>query len=191
MKRIETFKWILTVTIIPLLLFLAVGGTDHAVAVSNVDSPTTETGKNMDREIANADPEKLSEKEIKNKTNQFMDLLIQDIDNDNRVKRVDSKKALIQSFKHVADQETAKAFVDRYYEERDDGLYVIPSEKPAWIDEDQDIDVIQLEDNRVKALQHNQSDLYREYTIAIEFTYDNEWVISNVRYSEGQAPRPA
>src|SRR5699024_2198800 len=122
--------------------------------------------------------------------NQFMEILVQDIDSDNKVKRVDSKKALIQSFKHVADQETAKSFVDMYYEERDDGLYVIPTEKPAWIDEDQDIDVIQLEDNRVKALQHNQSDLYRDYTIAIEFTYDNEWVISNVCYPEGQAPCP-
>lgn len=183
MKRNRLCKSIFSVAIIiPLLSFIGSGETGEVVAKKDADATQAEEAKINDNEIMNAQPLKLSKKQVKRKANQFMELLDQDIGADNKVKHMDSKKELIQSLKHVANRETAKKFVDMYYKEQHGELYIIPTDKPAWIDEEGDLDMIQLDNKRVKAVQRNQSDLHREYTIAIEFTYDQEWVISDVDY---------
>ncbi|MEN1970295.1 hypothetical protein WMZ97_19760 [Lentibacillus sp. N15] len=162
------------------LLFVLEASEPGTASAEDADHQSIQTEINTE----NGQSTELTKDMVKEKTRQFMEILVQDIDQNNKVKHVTSKKELIQSFNNIASYEIAKTFVDTYYEERDDGLYVIPTETPAWVDENNNLHMVQLEDNQVKAVQHNHSDLHGWYTIEVEFTYDSDWIITGVSYSE-------
>lgn len=169
-------KWILTaIIVLPLLFITQTTGLHTTSAVGNHAS-STNTSKVAHKKVTN--------EEIKTNATAFMDILVQDTDNNNQVKNYDTKAGLIKAFDKVASQKVAKKFVNTYYEEQTDGLYVIPTETPAWFNENNDFNVIQLNQDQVKVVQHNFSDLHGTYTVELDFTYDAGWRITNVVYSD-------
>ncbi|WP_053074974.1 hypothetical protein [Ornithinibacillus californiensis] len=116
-------------------------------------------------------------------TDNFMDILVQKTDENYQVKDHHNKASLIEVFKSVISEEVVKPYVDYYFHEKNGALYIIPTETPPWFDKQNEYDVIQLENNKVLVQQKNQSELYGDYSLEIEFTFaDQEWKITNITH---------
>ncbi|MGY0693212.1 hypothetical protein ACW2QC_10545 [Virgibacillus sp. FSP13] len=186
-KRIGT-----TAIILSLLFIIQTAGiqtasaTNYNIAENHVGSVTTVVkvhSKKLNKQTETAD-NTLSDKKIINKTKKFMALLVQETDNCYKVKNYQTKEELGKAFQQVASKEVAKKYIDAYYDEQADGLYIVPTETPAWFNENNDFRVIQLEQNQAKVVQHNSSDLHGNYTIELIFTYSNDdWKITNIDYA--------
>ncbi|MBT2217050.1 hypothetical protein F3157_03110 [Virgibacillus dakarensis] len=181
MRNHHVTKWIITVIVLPLLFFMPKTGLTMAVASNEQYTYAEAASSTVNKDQSKQQP--ITKEEIIAKTNKFMDLLVQDTGNNYKVTNFKTKEALIKAFDQVASKETAEKFIDMYYDEEDDGLYIIPTETPAWLDENNDFNVIQLQKNQVKVVQHSRSALHGVYSIEIEFTYDDGWRITNVDYS--------
>jgi hypothetical protein len=125
----------------------------------------------------------ITQEEIVRLTDEFMDILVQETDENYQVKAFLNKASLLEAFNRVTRQEVAKSYVDYYFYEENGALYIIPTETPPWFDKQNEYDVIQLEKNKVLVQQENQSELYGEYGIEIKFTFANqEWKITNITH---------
>ena len=126
----------------------------------------------------------ISHEQIVTLTSKFMELIVQDIEEDYRVVHYTSKNELLNEFKKVATREAAVEYVDFYFEERENGLYIIPTETPPWFVPYNSYDVVQLGNNKISIKQINQSPLYGKYSIQIEFTYSKEgWRITQIKHN--------
>lgn len=136
-----------------------------------------------DTEEASGD-QTITHEEIVGLTDKFMEQLVQEIDEDYRVVHFDTKEALEASFDHIAKREVTAEYVDFYYEETADGLYILPTETPPWFIKENDYNVIQLKKDQVEVIQENQTDLYGAYTITYEFSFDVDgWKITKIKMS--------
>lgn len=126
----------------------------------------------------------ISHEEMITLTNEFMKQLVQETDDKYKVVHFDTKEALIDSFDHMATREVTTKYIDFYYEELNDGLYIIPTETPPWFIEENAYDMIQSNEDQVEVVQENQTDLYGQYKITYEFTFDhhNGWRITKISY---------
>ncbi|ENH97126.1 hypothetical protein J416_06742 [Gracilibacillus halophilus YIM-C55.5] len=151
--------------------------TSHAAQIEK-----TNTQKTMNIQASFLESQhQLTHEDIVKKTDQFMDTLVQDIDKNYRVKNYDTKKELLSEFESFMNKEVAKPYIDFYYKEKEEGLYIVPTETPAWFDNDNTYEKIEEENEHVVIQQTNQTDLYGEYTITIGFEYiDGTWKISSI-----------
>ncbi|WP_373893128.1 hypothetical protein ACUL41_06940 [Virgibacillus natechei] len=124
--------------------------------------------------------EHITHEEVISLTNNFMDILVQDTDENYKVVNYDTKDELLNAFEQITTRETAKVYVDYFYKEGSDGLYILPTETPPWFMEENEYDMVQLDNKQVKVVQENQSFFYDEYEIEMEFTFDKEWKITNI-----------
>ncbi|MCC2249443.1 hypothetical protein JUJ52_05620 [Virgibacillus sp. AGTR] len=125
----------------------------------------------------------LSHDTIIKRTNQLLDFLQQDTDENYQVITFNTKQELLEEFSKIATKNVVEPYIDYYYQERSNGLYIIPTEIPPWIDENNSYRTIPVHDDKVKLIQHNKSALHGKYTIEIEFTYEDIWRISNIKHS--------
>ncbi|WP_121614855.1 hypothetical protein [Virgibacillus halodenitrificans] len=124
----------------------------------------------------------ISQREITDITSRFIEILIQKADENYKVKKYQTKTDLLHAFEEVTTNDVAQPYVDFYYEEKNDGLYILPTETPAWFVEENAYDIIQMEGNKVKVIQENNSPLHGKYHIEIEFTFQKEWKITDIKY---------
>lgn len=142
------------------------------------------TEYNEPEKEGNLTKQTISHEEIIELTKVFMEQLVQETDDDYKVVHFDTKEGLFESFDHIATREVTAEYIDFYYEEADDGLYIIPTETPPWFIEENDYDMIQLNEDQVEMIQVNQTDLYGQYKITYEFTFDHQkgWKITKINY---------
>lgn len=125
----------------------------------------------------------ISHEEIVRLTDEFMNILVQEADETYQVKAFENKASLLEAFNHITTEEVVKPYVDTYFYEENGTLYIIPTETPPWFDKQNDYDVIQLEENTVLVKQTNQSDLYGDYEIEVEFRHiESEWKITKITH---------
>ncbi|GAA5417726.1 hypothetical protein Pryu01_02801 [Paraliobacillus ryukyuensis] len=190
MKRQRSKILIGLLAIIPLLLFAYSGMTSNNQSTKQL-STNVAANKNEDVHIKDQEDVQatkteltLSHEKIVEKTSAFMDILVQETDQQYKVKGMSTKQALIKAFNDVASSEVAKKYVDVYYNEKDDGLYIVPTELPPWFVADQDYQKEKISDNKYRIQQSNQSDLYGNYEIELELSYvQQKWKITSVNYN--------
>lgn len=184
-KKQTYIKWFIgSAIILPLFFMIGSAGLQAASDIDHSKNHHTsdksvekiEMGQYQETE------KKISHKQIVSLTNQFMDLLVQEIDKTNKVVHFASKGELLDEFEKVTTRKIASKYVSFYFKEKANGLYVVPTETPPWFNGNNDYDMIRVEDNMIKVVQHNKTDLYGAYTVEIEFTYDNKWKITNIAY---------
>ncbi|WP_186576445.1 hypothetical protein [Aquibacillus kalidii] len=124
--------------------------------------------------------EELSHDVIVSITDKFMDTLVQEVDDHYKVLLFHTKSELIEAFSSIASKEVASKYIDIYYQEKENGLYIIATETPPWFEKNRIYEKIKLGDNRVKVTQSNQNEIFGEYNIDLEFTYSNEWKLTNI-----------
>ncbi|MFC0523943.1 hypothetical protein ACFFGV_10270 [Pontibacillus salicampi] len=130
-----------------------------------------------------AEGSQLSEKKMEELIHTFYDKLIQETDERNFAVDYTSKDALIESFTSISTTKLAKEYVDFYYKEYNNELYLVPTETPAWFVKGNDYQVKQSSENQVKLTQRNQSDLYGNYTITFTFAQqDGKWKLVGIEH---------
>ncbi len=95
-----------------------------------------------------------------------------------RVRDFDRKEDLIAHLSPVADAELAASHVEDYYEERDDGLYLIPRDGPIPLDRDADLDLKLLTPHEIRLVQEGWSGLAGDYELTITYGYrGGRWIM--------------
>ncbi|MGM7702476.1 hypothetical protein ACSVDE_12180 [Pseudalkalibacillus sp. Hm43] len=111
----------------------------------------------------------------------FMQEAVQPTNEDYKVTEFDSKAQLVDHLGQYASKEIATYYVDGLYEEKADGLYIIPTELPPWVMKGEPAQLIQLDEQNYQLNQKNQTDLYGTYVIQLSFTKQNDqWIIQSV-----------
>ncbi|KAB8131476.1 hypothetical protein F9U64_13335 [Gracilibacillus oryzae] len=125
----------------------------------------------------------LTDEQIAAMMKQFMDTLVQEIDDHYRVIRFDTKEALIKEFESIATKEVVKPYVDYYFEEKDNKLFILPTETPAWFIEGKDYKRNVISDQKVEITQSNETALYGPYTINVTFEkMEGQWKITKISH---------
>lgn len=125
--------------------------------------------------------EELTHEDIVDVTNRFTELLIQDIDESYRVIDFNTKEELLNAFTEVTTKELAIDYVDYYFIEREEALYILPTEAPPAFIPGNDYNMIQLSETEFVIQQTNFSYIYGEYTLEINFTFEADWKITGMQ----------
>lgn len=150
----------------------------YAKYVSGHEQPINMAGK---VQITQEEQKELTHDEIVSLTDTFMELLVQEIDDHYRVEKFDTKEELLKAFTPYIKKEAVQPYIDFYYEEKEDGLYILPTETPPWFENKTEYDKETLDNGNVQVTQQNENALYGKYTIIIEFEYiDGTWKIANI-----------
>ena len=113
-------------------------------------------------------------------SSELINRIVQDTDDQYRVKDFNTEEDIEQHLREVTSSDLAANITDVYYEERDGGLYLVPTELFPWVNTDQPYELKQMNDFEYQLIQSNESDLYGSYTIEINFLYENNhWIIKN------------
>ncbi len=123
-----------------------------------------------------------SKKEVHTLTNGFMHILMQETNKKNKLIHYKTKDELAADYQSIISVEAARPYIDVYFKEKPDGLYLNLREGPPWFSKNNRYDMVQLNETRVKVIQKNYMDLYGEYTIVIQLTYEEDWKITKVKY---------
>ncbi|SER99471.1 hypothetical protein SAMN04487944_114127 [Gracilibacillus ureilyticus] len=147
----------------------------------HVHSTTSNAPKNTER-LSSNNPT-LSDDKMIAMMDQFMDTLVQEIDEENRVVKFRTKDSLIDEFDSIATKEVVRPYVDYYFVEQNGELFIIPTETPAWFIKDNEYEKDTISDNKVELTQENETDLYGPYTIQVLFEkIKGQWKITNISH---------
>ncbi len=114
---------------------------------------------------------------------EFQEILFPERTEEGLVKSFKTKKQLFSDLNKVADREIASIYIDTYYEERENLLYVRATEGPLTIDTDQPLEMEKLNDGEYQIVQNGENDLRGKYKFTIKFrNRDGHWVITNRIY---------
>lgn len=107
------------------------------------------------------------------KTDAFIDGLIQPIDDTYRLETINSIDELYAIYENVATRAVVKPYLDFYFTEEKTGVYVLPTELPPWFEKDQPYRLKEINRHKVSVTQENSHlELYGVYQIELVF----EWV---------------
>ncbi|MFG6119516.1 hypothetical protein [Thalassobacillus sp. B23F22_16] len=186
MRKTSTAKWAKTIVIaVPLALFVQTGVSLNAEEPKQVNMHQESVTDPEEKKASSAESENkesLDKATIEERTDQFMEQLVQKTDENYKVLNYDSKAALLEGFEPIATRKAAKEYVDFYYKEKQSGLYILPTETPPWFVNGQPYDTIDIDKNHKKVIQKNKNELYGDYTIAITFIYDGKWRIQEIEH---------
>ncbi|QGS69084.1 hypothetical protein CV093_14040 [Oceanobacillus sp. 143] len=112
-----------------------------------------------------------------------MNTLVQPIDDNYRVLNYTTIDELMDAFSVFIDRDVVAEYVNFYFHEEADGLYILPTETPPWFEEANDYEVEQVSENKTVINQYNESGLHGNYTVSIEFTFDGTaWRITGINH---------
>jgi len=154
----------------------------HEHTSGTVQGHTDDDGQQLDQTQSDTHKD-ISHEEIVTLTDQFMDTLVQAVDDDYKVIHFDHIDDLVDELASISTHEIAQTFIGYYYKDKNDGLYIIPTETPPWFMADQPYDVVQLNQDQVQLAQTNETDFYGTYTIELELTYQDGWKITEITHS--------
>lgn len=110
--------------------------------------------------------------------------LIQETDENKKVIMYDSKKGLINYLSEIMNEKLTTNYIDTYYYEKQDGLYLIPKETPITLDLNKDYKLERQSKYEYYAVQETTSELHGNYEITMHFKYvDNHWIIDASKVS--------
>jgi D-alanyl-D-alanine carboxypeptidase len=107
------------------------------------------------------------------------DRLIQETNSQSVVKDFSTKEALIDYLNNVLATDVAKQYVDRFYIEENDGLYLETQDTPVWLNLDEDFQVNKKSKKEYRVVQHGENQLRGKYKLSITYEYKIEqWRIT-------------
>lgn len=113
-------------------------------------------------------------------TQELTDRIVQKTDENYEVKNFSTKDEIQNHLEEVASEELANKITNFYYEERNGSLFLKPTELFPWVNYENAYDLKKVSEFHYKLVQSNQTDLYDNYTIEINFKYvNNSWQIQN------------
>ncbi|WP_088105604.1 hypothetical protein [Halalkalibacter urbisdiaboli] len=157
-----------------LFLFTLLGcGETSMVELENGSSQSVEKGKaTLDKQTA-ADL-----------LTTFSDKLNLSVDDQMKVQEYATKDEFFQSFSNIASRECVEEYYGYLFTEEDDGLYLLASETPVWVNVEDDFALNEISSEHYVLVQNSSNELYGKYEISISFDYkDGHWLINTIESS--------
>ncbi|GAA4068176.1 hypothetical protein [Amphibacillus indicireducens] len=133
--------------------------------------------------------QELTEDVMLDKLEAFINIFLQDIDLEYKVRGISTKAELIEQSTEIVSQEALQPYVDFYFEEVDNGLYVVPTELPPWFVPGNPYEMTQLDNGNVVIEQENEIELYGRYRVRIEFSAQENWRIVKIEHPPANGER--
>ncbi|WP_349407403.1 D-alanyl-D-alanine carboxypeptidase family protein [Pseudalkalibacillus sp. SCS-8] len=106
------------------------------------------------------------------------DKLIQETNENDNVERFDTKDALSVYLEDILVKSLADTYVERFYKENGQGLFLQQKESLVWLDTNESYQTENLSERKYKIVQSSENELLGEYELTITYIYDNEtWKI--------------
>ncbi|WLR60915.1 hypothetical protein [Guptibacillus hwajinpoensis] len=129
---------------------------------------------------AEAKTDSIEKPDVENLSNELINHIIQDTDEEGKVKQFQTIAGVEQDLQKITSKELASEIADVYFTEREGDLYLVPTELFPWVNTDESYELKKLNEFEYELTQSNESDLYGSYTIKIHFVYENNhWIIKN------------
>ncbi|SDK17576.1 hypothetical protein [Sediminibacillus albus] len=127
---------------------------------------------------------------------QFNDLMNLETTENGEVVQYDSKARLEQEFKGIMVWPLADHFVDTYFKEENDKLYMREIDGPYKLNTNQDYTLEKISDTKYKLTQEGANQLRGEYTLTINYSFEaGKWVFAdrmdNIANQGGEMPETA
>ncbi|KZE64664.1 hypothetical protein AWM68_11030 [Fictibacillus phosphorivorans] len=120
-----------------------------------------------------------TEEIAKKRANLFIEALKQETDENYRVLHYSTKEEYMTYLMNFVSKDIAAYYTDGLFEEKESSLYIIPTELPPWLEENEPVNIKQLSDTSYRVYQKNTSDLYGTYEITLGYEYlDGNWIIT-------------
>lgn len=129
-----------------------------------------------------AERHQLTEDAMIDKLEAFINIFLQDIDLEYKVKGISTKEDLIEQYTDIISKEALQPYVDFYFEEDDNGLYIVPTELPPWFVSENPYEMTQLDNGNIIVEQENDIELYGKYQVRIEFSAQENWRIVRIEH---------
>lgn len=161
----------------------------------NQDESAEETETETEEESGEQANDVLDEEQAKQTIKDFREVfmkVINNIENDGEVKNYQSKEEVKEEFtKYMSDQQ-ADTFLESYFEERNEKLYVIATEAPFWIEEEKDFKLEHITEEQYKITQEIKNELagHQRVTYLIQLR-DDEWMVDDLTAEPIQKEDPA
>lgn len=183
-KCLRKLVWFIGIISIALLIIIVHSQQPSSATKSYnaLNQPLLEIDKQMKEEFKTDDTHMIRHEDIVSLTHQFLEQLVQEVDDDYKVIHFQTKEELLNLFKGISSREVASEYIDFYYVEEGNDLFIVPTELPPWFVADQDYDVVQIANDKVKIVQDNTMELYGNYIIEVEFTFCDNWKITAVHH---------
>ncbi|WP_221566487.1 hypothetical protein [Alkalihalobacillus sp. TS-13] len=131
--------------------------------------------------VSKTDDEAPNKGDFVKKADAFMQEVVQPTDENYKVEDFKTKQELIEYLTMYVTEDVATYYVDGLYEEKQDGLYIIPTELPPWIVKGEPTNLTKVDDEHFRLEQKNSSDLYGDYLIELSFKKEKDnWIIESV-----------
>ncbi|RLL46468.1 hypothetical protein D8M04_04480 [Oceanobacillus piezotolerans] len=180
-KRLISLFGVMAVGVLIALIYLS--NADSALVVNNHVKAQEKPLVGKQEIVKNSGSEEIPElthEELIYAIEGFMNTLVQDIDENYKAVRFQTKDELLTEFEKVTTKEVAEPYVDFYYREEEDGIYMLPTETPPWFVKDNEYETEKIDEQRVKIIQNNNTVIDGAYTIELELAYSDGWKITDV-----------
>ncbi|WNB93059.1 hypothetical protein [Bacillus sp. NEB1478] len=144
-----------------------------------INQPVNAEEKNKETATQDEQVPAFNESTAKENAALFMEALKQESDENYKVINYSTKEEYITYLKNYVSDNLAEYYTNGLYEEREGSLYIIPTELPPWLEQEQPVDIKQLSDTSYRVYQKNSSELYGAYKITLGYEYmDGKWIIT-------------
>lgn len=136
----------------------------------NEESSSDQEGNSQDKSKEDSQGKELTEERAKELISE-LERRIVDIrtTDDGKVMKFDSKEELITHVSEIAKQDLANKLVSDLFENRDEGLYIIPKDYPPFLIPSKNYSFEQVEEGKYQLIQKNSTEIHGEYKLTITY----------------------
>ncbi|MDZ7836710.1 MAG: hypothetical protein U5N58_01540 [Actinomycetota bacterium] len=112
---------------------------------------------------------------------EFEARLIQEVEEDYKVKKFNSKQELVNHLSEITTERLAYQYVQEFYQEQEGKLYIIPRDGPMWIDTSIPYRSQKISEDKYLVVQENENMLWGNYRVEVTLKQiTNQWIISDI-----------
>ncbi|WP_456276426.1 LysM peptidoglycan-binding domain-containing protein [Bacillus sp. AK128] len=135
---------------------------------------------NVDQENEDTVPE-VDVAELMTEARETVDSIFESRNDELKIPNIESKQELVDHVRSFMSLGFSKWFAENYFEEKDDGLYVIPMDGITWLDTNTPYIIEELNEREVRVIQERETEMlghrYMIYTLHYE---DDHWVVDTI-----------
>ncbi|MDL4841854.1 ribonuclease E domain-containing protein [Aquibacillus rhizosphaerae] len=96
-----------------------------------------------------------------------------------------TKQDLVEHFKDFMSEDLAQSMTDTYFQEKQDGLYIVPMDAPIFLQEEEPFALSKPDDETATVVQERKNELMGHVKVEYTLTKNNDsWVIDDIKTTE-------
>ena len=119
--------------------------------------------------------------EIMTEARGTIDAIFESRDENLKIPNIDTKNEMVDYVRSIMSLELGSWFAETYFEEKHDGLYVIPKDGLTWLDINISYNVEELNEREVRVIQERDTAMLGHRKMIYTLHYDGEnWVVDSI-----------